>query len=553
MSHREFIEKWLVVGTESKADGSGVSDEDRNGLPYRPRQGQKGIGRLSSAALGPLLLVVSKRRLEPFVAALIDWRLFENPFLYLHDIEIPVVEFFQQNELLEQLPSMFDRLMGNVWGDGRDSARDTRISEAWQNYDILEKKESRPSTREAIEKVIIGTTFTSRHLQQWSVWTGRSDTGTALIVGDISFDLEAQMDSRISAEDQSAADQARKRLFETLSNFTDPFVDNDEVNEGYAAKEFDYSVTVWEGSLSRPIISDEREFDLINLEELEHVLDGKVDDSGVFKGRIKAFGTWLDGEILILPKVGVPSRTDSKVGPFHLRLGTYERALRSTSHTPEVFADLGEKAERYAGFMAYRNGLRVMPYGREDNDFFEIEKRRTQHAGREFWANRRTFGRVAITRELNPNLKDKAGREGIIDNKAAKVFRDLVENILMITARRYFGTDADVRQQILPEIQKDKEREKAEEAQKIIRARKRKEFSSNLNKSLPVISGLLNELEAYAELARAEQLPNTETELLDLRDRLASLNDRFRVLSLGTPPGNLGTLEEAYSDYYSAT
>ncbi|MBW4055837.1 MAG: histidine kinase [Proteobacteria bacterium] len=549
MSHREFIEKWLVVGTESKADGSGVSEEDRKSLPYRPRQGQKGIGRLSSAALGPLLLVVSKRRLEPFVAALIDWRLFENPFIYLHDIEIPVVEFFQQNELLEQLPSMFDRLMGNVWGDGRDATRDARITAAWGNYDGLEKNENRPSTREAIEKVIIGTTFTSRHFQQWSVWTGRNDTGTALLVGDISFDLEAQIDSRISSEDHSAADQARRRLFETLSNFTDPFVDTDEANKGYAAKDFRYSVTAWEGSLSRPVISDEHEFELANLEELEHVVDGQVDDSGIFTGRIKAFGKWLDGEVSIIPKTGVPSRSDSKVGPFHLRLGTYERVRSSSSHTSEVFAKLKEQAEIYAGFMAYRNGLRIMPFGREDNDYFEIEKRHAAHAGREFWANRNTFGRVAITRELNPNLKDKAGREGIIDNKAAKVFRDLVVNILMTTARRYFGTDSDVRQVILPEIQKDNAREKAEEAQRLIRARKRKEFSKNLQKLSPVLAELFNELETYATLARNEQLPNTEIELLELRDRLASLNDRFRELSLGTPPNNLGTLEEAYSDY----
>ncbi len=80
MNRNEFEEKWLVVGTESKADGSEVSEKDRNGLKIRPRQGQKGIGRLSSAALGPLLLIISKRRTYPFVAALIDWRLFEILF-----------------------------------------------------------------------------------------------------------------------------------------------------------------------------------------------------------------------------------------------------------------------------------------------------------------------------------------------------------------------------------------------------------------------------------------------------------------------------------------
>ena len=85
-----------------------------------------------------------------------------------------------------------------------------------------------------------------------------------------------------------------------------------------------------------------------------------------------------------------------------------------------------------------------MPYGREDNDYFEIEKRRGTHAGRWFWTNRRLFGRVALTRHENPNLRDKAGREGIIDNKAAKVFRDIVSNIL--TAVSYTHLDVYKRQ-----------------------------------------------------------------------------------------------------------
>ena len=549
MSRHEFEEKWLVVGTESKADGSDVSEEDRNGLPRRPRQGQKGIGRLSSAALGPLLLVVSKRRTEPFVAALIDWRLFENPFLYLQDIELPVVEFFEKAEILGLLPSMFDRLMGNLWGGGNDKDRDSRIALAWENFDNLEKNEDRPLTRERIEQVIIGTTFIERHFEQWPVWSEKKDTGTALLIGDISFDLEAQMDSRVTSEDNSAAEQAKKRLFETLSNFTDPFVDPNEATEEDAVKDFNYSVTVWEGSLIRSIISDDREFDLNNLEGLEHVVEGCVDDSGIFKGRIKAFGKWLDGDVSIIPKTGVPSHKNSKVGPFHLRLGTYERALSSTSLSPEVFGKLKEQAVRYAGFMVHRNGLRVMPYGREDNDFFEIEKRRALHAGREFWVTRSTFGRVAITRELNPNLKDKAGREGIIDNKASKVFRDLIVNILMTTARRYFGTDSEVRKQSLPKIQKDRAREKAEEARKKLTKRKRKEFRTNLRNFSELMTALLSKLEAYADRVRTDELPDTETELLELRDHLIKLNNSSRELSLGPPPRNLGTLEDEYRDF----
>lgn len=550
MNRHEFEEKWLVVGTESKADGSKVSEEDRNGLPFRPRQGQKGIGRLSSAALGPLLLIVSKRKTDLFVAALIDWRLFENPFLYLQDIEIPVVEFSEKKEIFDLLPKMFDRLMGNLWGDGNDNARDGRISVAWEKNDNLERSEGRLLTRELIEKAIIGTAFTERHFEQWFLWSGKKDTGTILLIGDISFDLTAQIDSSLVSENNNAAIQAKNQLLDTLSNFTDPFINSDDLNEDrYSVKDFTYSVTAWEGVLCRTILSYDRRFDVRNLEDLEHVVEGDVDGAGIFKGRVKAFGKWLEGEITIIPKISLPNRSDSKVGPFHLRLGTFEIDKKNSSLPPSIYDRLYEQAEKYAGFMVYRNGLRVMPYGREDNDFFEIEKRRTLHAGREFWSNRRTFGRVAITRESNPNLKDKAGREGIIDNKSAKVFRDLVIEILRTTARRYFGTDADVRKQILPGIKQDRAKEKALEAEKKIKARKRKEFGKNLKEFSISLSHLLGKLDQYKEQSRREKLPDTETELLEIRDHLTEANNLFRELNVGPPPGNLGSLEEAYTDY----
>ena len=54
MSYDEFINRWLVVGTDSKYDKRTPDADDRDGLPKRTKQGQKGIGRLSSANLGPL-------------------------------------------------------------------------------------------------------------------------------------------------------------------------------------------------------------------------------------------------------------------------------------------------------------------------------------------------------------------------------------------------------------------------------------------------------------------------------------------------------------------
>lgn len=569
MSREEFEQKWLVVGTESKATGSEVPKSDRNGLPVRQRQGQKGIGRLSAAALGPLMLLVSKRLDKPFVASLIDWRLFENPFLFLNDIRIPVVEFDTKDELHGHLASMFDSLMGNVWGDSADTERTARLVHAWERFDQLEKDANRsPLTREAIEKVLIDVNFTDRQLDRWPVWNGQIEHGTAMLVADAAFDLQAQLHTNIASSDEQAAEQARKRFVNTLVNFTDPysgtidkFFAGPVLEDGDAAldvdlgkierNEFRYSVTAWEGSFSRHIVSDDRTFSLHDLAQLEHVLDGEVDDVGVFRGKVKVFGRWLDEMVTINAPFSVPTRSDSKVGAFSVRMGTFEQVPSNSTHEAAIHERLIEQSQLYSGFMVYRDGLRVMPYGREDNDFFEIERRRGLHAGREFWSMRRLFGRVALSRNTNPNLKDKAGREGIIDNKAAKVFRDIVVNVLMTTARRQFGTDSPIRQEILPQIKADHEKQKAEDAQKKVRTRKRKEFRKNLDNFLPEIREIRAQLEDLAELAKQDSLPNDEFALLSMRNRVEELKDRQTELSLGAAPSKLGTLEGSYKEYRS--
>jgi signal transduction histidine kinase len=549
MNLQEFIEKWLVIGTESKATVFEIPEEDRNGLRRREKQGQKGIGRLSSGYLGSLLLLVSKRKNSFFVASLIDWRLFENPYIYLQDIEIPLVEFVNKEELWRHIPNLFDKLMGNIWGSGIDKARDERIVTAWSTYDAQEKSENRSSTKSAIEETLIATTFTERHIENWPVWTEKWPHGTAMLMASIVYDLEIHLHHSATSSESDTAQGAKDKFHQTLSNFTDPFVDPEEIDSDFDAANFNYSVTAWEGALCRPVISDEREFGYRNLEDLEHVIEGIIDSNGIFRCKVKAFGKFLVGEEIINPPYSVPTRNDSRVGSFHLRLGSFEAEKEKTTHSPEVQAKLFEQAEKYGGFLMFRNGLRVMPYGREDNDYFEIEKRRGKHAGRWFWANRRLFGRVALTSQANYNLRDKAGREGIIDNKAAKVFRDIVINILLESAKRFYGTDSDIRKESLPEITGNYAKQKAEEAQQKVKARKRKEFRSYLVQNFPQIKQLEQELANLTQLAQNDSLPTTETELLALREQLSKIKARRSELSLGPPPNKLGSLEQDYREF----
>jgi C4-dicarboxylate-specific signal transduction histidine kinase len=195
--------------------------------------------------------------------------------------------------------------------------------------------------------------------------------------------------------------------------------------------------------------------------------------------------------------------------------------------------------------MMFRDGLRVLPYGRTDNDFFEIESRRSKSAGREFWNHRQMFGRLAITRAHNPNLKDKAGREGLLDNRAAKTLKELVANILMTSARRYFGSASDIRGERLPEIRAQNERKRAVEARNKLRQRQRQEFRSKLQSFSRELPEFARQVEQYAQnlsIKSEAQIPEAQSTLEGFRTRLSE----FR---LPGAPKTLGSLEDAYADY----
>ena len=171
--------------------------------------------------------------------------------------------------------------------------------------------------------------------------------------------IRDRLESSSTTNESDTATGAKDKFFQTLSNFTDPFVDPSEAKSDLSADDFHYSVTAWEGSLCRPIISDEREFDYRNLEDLEHVIEGVIDQNGLFHGTVKAFGKLLDGEILINPPYAVPARADSRIGAFHLRLGALEGKLGESTHPIEIQTKLLEQAQIYGGLLMFLSLIHI--------------------------------------------------------------------------------------------------------------------------------------------------------------------------------------------------
>lgn len=534
MSREDVVSRWLVIGTESKIEEFDLSPPRTLGLPIRPRQGEKGIGRLSVAFLAPATILVSKTAGTDFVAVLVDWRLFENPFLSLDDIRLPVEEFESADALAAGLPDLLDVLRSN-FGDAK-TERGQRLTEGWARYSEYERRQkATTTTQEAVESSWRVLPLDRRHLEEWPVFLGIADHGTAMFMPEINHELSVWVRPDQTGEE---IDEVKERLRQTLTGFTDPYSER--------RPQFDYEVIIHRSGSNERVVGATDVFGMDGLHDLEHYIDGRFDERGVFTGRVVAFGQDL-GIKEFIPRRPPPMRGRDKLGAFQFAIGTLEFDERRSTHEQTQHATLMAQADKFAGVAVYRDFLRVMPYGRPDADFLGMEERRSKNAGREFWAHRRSFGRIGITRAGNPALRDKAGREGFVDNRAFRELRILVIEFLKDAARRYFGSDSALRSEVLPGIMEHKalQREAADQA----RVRRRK----GMRQFLKDQSGPLEEA-----LQRTKTLLALAQETLQSRDKvqatvLAARANDVRLfgerLRPPPPPARLGDLEDRWREY----
>lgn len=532
MNEQDVLDRWLVIGTESKIGASAIPSETL-GLSERSRQGEKGIGRLSAAFLAPATVLLTKKGGAPFVAVLVDWRLFENPFLDLSDVQLPVETFATAEEVLPGLRRMVATLTANL-GSG-SNARGDRLRAAWTRYDEHEAELALPATSAIIKDAWADFPLTERQLNEWPTFVGLRDHGTAMFLVDVGRDLAAWVDT-----DQAPGDveEVQRNLRQTLTGFTDPFAN--------PRPDFDYEVWIHhEVGRNRREIAADAVFGTADLHGLEHWVEGEFDSDGVFTGRVVAFGR-DQGVQQFRPREPVARSARDRLGPFRFCIGTFEQDLRRSTHDEQTHVKLGEQAERFGGINIYRDDLRVMPYGREEADFLGIEAQRGRHAGRYFWAHRRSFGRIAFTRKANPNLRDKAGREGLVDNRARRHLKRIVAELLVEFAARFFGSDASLRQELMPEIMARNAAAKA--AAVTARTNRRKTIRQFLRDQKQPLDDALQRVEALAALAETVRRTGDVVEATVLQSRLREMlgaRDGLR------PPivQKLGDLEEDYREY----
>jgi len=542
MSLEDFTERWLTIGTESKATDNATDAIYRNGMPVRPKLGQKGIGRLSSAKLGPLLLLISRKKGCDPIAALLDWRLFENSYLNLSDIRVAVRTIGPEG-LVPLLKEMAHEVLRSVYPDPEIDDRASEISAAWETFDADRAKKNLSSMAELIREDLENLPFGEEHWNVWQTVDENMHHGTAMLVARLNFDLRALV-SPDEFTDTTAV-SSKRRFVSTLSNFIDPY----SIDGTAVVGEFDYGVYANVNDERRVLLEKANGLSPEVVAMAEHKVSGRISDDGVFTGTLTVFGSVIK-DVVISPPSDLPARTrrDTRVGGFDIFLATAEWQEDSSTLETAQWRRFTDQADKHSGLLIFRDGLRVMPYGRLDNDYFEIESRRGKNAGAAFWVNRRLFGRVSVSRAGNPNLKDKAGREGFIDNQASKIFRELVINVLRESAKQYFGRHSEMRKVNLPEIKKRNKNAKALQQEKARRKKDAERFAAALNLKAPVASQLAIEI---IELSASAKLTD-QADIISTTDKLESISTRLMKATVAAPASTLTpSVKRKYSEYKS--
>jgi signal transduction histidine kinase len=426
MTEDELLHRWLVVGAAGKEDLKS-SVEPPEGMVPRPIQGEKGIGRLAISTLGDTLLLICRSREpqnpdEPLVALLINWNIVLNEHLRLSDLEIPQQTFSN----IEELDQGIVKAMAEDLCKAICSPEQTY---AWEGVKDQKKREEALGLRRAIldqlEDFVIDMESLKHTNRAW-----KKQHGVIFCIRH----LQNELCRHVLRPGRDEGDQGpNDEIVQLLSNFRNRFELFDDEASGQNV-EFRADVRRWDPQ-SRRLVSlfeENAAFEPADLRLYDHHVDVEFDEFGRFSGSLDIYGKPTE----FPPKESQP-KLPSRCGPFRLLLWYYHDKSDSRLEASQ-WTLINNKLEHFGGVMVYRDGLRVLPYGRRQFDWLSIEERRSKGAGYYFFSYRRMFGYVEIGRHENPGLRDKTGREGIIINAAYRYFSNRIEEFLIFLARRYF-------------------------------------------------------------------------------------------------------------------
>ncbi|MGH1978530.1 sensor histidine kinase [Rothia sp. L_38] len=328
--------------------------------------GEKGIGRLAAARLGNQLTLITRSSLEDEINLSIDWSQFDRDNAYLDEIEIS----WESNS-----PKIFNGLY--------NTELNMHASEIGMNN---------PSHGTLIKIDELNHTWTDKDFIELRTALSR------LI--------------RPNAESSNLFSETVEEDFKILL-----LIDDNNSNFEKFSGEIGFS----------------NDFQIPN-----YKITGFVGSDG--RSEINYFNQQTnESELIKEPFISEFSDRSPEVGPFSFEINVWDRDKVSIEEnlrisnpgrvSPKVndLKGFRDTLNDLAGVSIYRDGFRVLPFGEPGDDWLGLDLRRVQNPSMRL-SNNQIIGRVMISADLNPGLKDQSNREGLISSGAY----DDLQKILLI-------------------------------------------------------------------------------------------------------------------------
>ncbi|MEO6685908.1 MAG: ATP-binding protein, partial [Dyadobacter sp.] len=346
MNDGDILDKWFVLGTDSKSRPElDTKGPDTLGKDPRVKMGEKGIGRLAVAYLGPQMLMLTKKINCPLQVVFFDWRILSNYDLFISDINIPI----RSISSLDQFEHAFQELK----------------SEFLENFSSLPTKRDPWKDQKKIKDEIINdcndlqiprfliTERISKLLEE-----PVKSHGTQFIIFQPDNQL-IELRDFIKTTDKDYTDSTS--IIYTVSTLAGLFNQfKNELQEDYT------HFWIYENSETGryDLLTLRKFFSNEDFKDCDHLIQGEFNSSGEFNGEVRIYNKTIKHKFSPQIKEG-----KTKYGPFTLKVGYVQPVERESKLNPERRKVFEQKLALYGGMFIYRDGFRVLPYGRLDADF----------------------------------------------------------------------------------------------------------------------------------------------------------------------------------------
>lgn len=433
MTKEDFIDKWLTIGTSSKLGVNRKSTYIPDGMEERPLMGEKGIGRLAIASIGQLVLVLSRAErndgLHDMVVALVHWTQFEIPDINISDITIPVRSFplgilpsqidikSMSNEIMENLSNIKNKIPNGIYLEIETDLNSFQFSPELL-FSNLQK-----STFTNWEKSRLDNENDTLTTNKNSPLLDGFHRGTHFIIMPcnpaINFDIR---------QDENSTTELQKTLVGFANSLSESY-------KQIMATKF----RTHKGSAEAEELIEDVFFTPEDARSADHYIEGEFDEYGQFKGSVTVYKGEPTSHIINWDE-NYGSKT--KCGKFKIKFSYLQGEANESTVPTQVYTDIKAKLNMFGGLYVYKDGIRVLPYGKPEFDFLRIEERRSKKASTAFFSYRLMFGAIEINHDINTLLIEKAGREGLIENIAYREFKSILINFFEQLASDFFRNNS---------------------------------------------------------------------------------------------------------------